>query len=468
MATRDRPGTISRREAMQRIGAAAAALSEAGCLPPAGQCAPGTPDKSALAGVEALVVVMMENRSFDHHLGALRLDGSYPSAKLVEGLGGAESNPDEEGRPVPVWRLAGEPLFEPAHRWAAAHAAFDGGRNDGFVRANVGPDRDQVMGYHDREILPVQYALADRFTVCDRWFSSVMGPTWPNRFYLHATTSEGRWQNDPIGFGGPPTIWERMAERCEATRNYFAGPAPWYAAAFPAKAFSGNDAVVAEPLESFFRDARSGNLPPFSLIDPDFLSNDGHPKHSLALSEIFLSSVYHALASSPQWPRTLLVVTYDEHGGYFDHLPPPLTVDPRADFRQLGFRVPTLVIGPQVGQGRVVSTPFEHASIAATLRARFGIESLGPRMDAAADLSSCLDPARIGQPVASPPAMPLIQLSAAQTQAVLAQPTSQRELSDAVDGHHVPAWMVDARTREERLRSWLRLAQELEAVRVLR
>jgi phospholipase C len=458
---------ISRRDAIKKLGAAAVAVSGSGCIPPREPCAGAIRTQPLLADIEAMVVVMMENRSFDHHLGALRGDSSFPSAGVVDGLRGDESNPDEEGRPVPVWRLAGQPPFEPGHRWDQAHQAFAGGRNDGFVLANDGRERAQVMGYHDRETLPIQYALADQFTVCDRWFSSVMGPTWPNRFCLHATTAEGRRSNRPIGLGGPATIWERMGDRCQETRNYFAGPAPWYAAAFPAKAFSGNDAVVAATLEEFFRDARTGNLPPFSVIDPDFFSNDGHPHHDLALSEIFLSSVYRALADSPQWPRTLLVVTYDEHGGYFDHQPPPLTVDPRPDFRQLGFRVPALVIGPTVWQGRVVSTPFEHVSVAATLRARFGIESLGPRMDATADLSSCIDPARAARP-APPAALPLIQITAAQNRAALAQPTSQRELADAVDGHHVPEWLVDPRSREERLRSWFRHAQELAAVRVTR
>ena len=129
--------------------------------------------------------------------------------------------------------------------------------------------------------------------------------------------------------------------------------------------------------------------------------------------------------------------------------------------------MPALVIGPTVWQGRVVSTPFEHVSVAATLRARFGIESLGVRMDAASDLSSCIDPGRVSKP-AQPATLPLVKLTAAQTRAALAQPTSQRELADAVNGHLVPARLVDVRSREERLRSWLRHAQELEAVRVLR
>jgi phospholipase C len=423
-----------------------------------------------LSNIEAIVVVMLENRSFDHHLGSLRSDREYPSAGTVDGLRGGESNPDTDGRLVQSWRMTGnEPRYVPTHHWVTSREAYRGGNNDGFVKVNPGDGRVQVMGYHDRELLPVQYALADEFTVCDRWFASVMGPTWPNRFYLQATTSEGRRENHPIGFGGPPTLWERMAERCRSTRNYFAAPAPWYAAAFPAKAFSGNDAVIPARIEQFFRDARTGNQPEFSIIDPDFFGGDGHPMHDLQLSEVFLSSIYRAMAESPQWKRSLLVITYDEHGGFYDHVAPGTTADPRPEFTQLGFRVPALVIGPTVRHGQVVSTPFEHASVAATLAARYGIESLGPRMDAARDLSSCIDPARVNDPAPPPRAAPpRLEVSQAQVTAALHQAPSQKELADAVDEHRVPEAMVDPRSHEERVDGWLRYAQELDAVRVVR
>jgi phospholipase C len=460
---------VTRRRVLQQLGGAVVAATASGCLPPPNrQCAGPAGRSTVLSDVEAMVVVMMENRSFDHHLGALHLDPAYPAPRVIDGLSGVESNPDETGEPICVWRLEQERRFEPHHQWSDAHRCFDLGRNDGFVQVNIGEARIQVMGYHDRASLPVQYALADQYTVCDRWFSSVLAPTWPNRFYLHAATSAGLRVNQPIGFGGPATIWERMGDLCQETRNYFAGPLPWYAGAFPAKAFSGNDALTAAPIEDFFQDARAGNLPPFSLIDPDFWSNDGHPKHDLALSEIFIGAIYRSMAESPQWRRSLLVIVYDENGGFYDHVPPPQTADAYPDFRQLGFRVPALVIGPTVWSGGVVSTPFDHASIAATLATRFGIASLGTHMDAAQDLSSCIDPARVGAPVASPRALPLVEVTAAQVRASLGATTSQRELADLGDAHQVPAWMVDARTREERLTSWLRHAQELDVARVRR
>jgi phospholipase C len=421
-----------------------------------------------LSNIESIVVVMMENRSFDHHLGALRSDRGYGGASTVDGLRGTEECPNADGKMIEAFRLKGdEARYVPTHKWEPSHEAFHDGRNDGFVQVNPGVEGRMVMGYHDREHLPVQYALADQYTVCDRWFASVMGPTWPNRYYLQATTSDGRRDNSPIGFGGPATLWERLGDKCRSTRNYFAAPAPWYAAAFPAKAFSGNDAVVPARIEEFFQDARNGNLPEFAIIDPDFFGGDGHPNHDLSLSEVFLSSVYRAMAESPQWSRSLLVIVYDEHGGFYDHVPPPQTKDPRADFCQLGFRVPALVIGPTVWQGKVISEPFEHVSIAATLRTRYGIESLGPRMDAARDLSACIDPGRLNAPAAAPSKFPRVDVTSTQIKAALHHTPSQPELAAAIADHRVPEHMVDKRTREERMHDWLRYAQELDVVRMI-
>jgi phospholipase C len=459
----------SRREALKQIGAGLGAVAAAGCIPPPDRCGDqSAPAGGPLASIDHFVVVMMENRSFDHHLGALRNDRGYPAASQIDGLDGTEENPDEQGRMVHAARIAGKGVFNPLHRWEPAHEAWNGGRNDGFVKANSGLGRDEVMGYHDRETLPIQYALADQYTVCDRWFSSVMGPTWPNRFYLQAGTSGGRTGNTSMGFTASATVWERMAQRCESTRNYFAGALPWYAAAFPARAFSGNDAITVARIEDFFRDARDGNLPAFSIIDPDFLSNDGHPIHDLALSEVFIGAIYRALAASPQWSRSLLVVNYDENGGFFDHVPPPRTEDERPEFRQLGFRVPALVVGPTVWQGKPVSTRFDHVAVAASLASRFGIASLSARMDASNDLSSCIDPALIGNPAAPPRRFPLVEITQAQTLAAVARPPSQLEMAQALAERRVPAHMVDPRDPHERLRGWLRWAEELEVARVVR
>ncbi len=475
----------SRREALKQIGAGlgAAALPGCGFAPTlAEECAESpesrqTPDLAPgrdpaahdlLSSIDTIVVVMMENRSFDHLLGSLRLDASYPSRAAIDGLTGDEWNMDVDGRPIQVSRMPGrgDGSIVPLHGWAEVRQTWNGGMNDGFVRVNAGRGQAEVMSYLVRDQLPFQYALADNFTVCDRWFSSFMGQTWPNRFYLHAATSGGRRENKPLWLNAPPTIWERMALKCRSVKQYAAGPILWTTVAFPGMALSGNAPFEIGGVEDFFREARTGNLPELSVIDPDFKVSDGYPMRDVRLGDAFLSSVYRAMAESPQWSRSLLIVCYDEHGGYYDHVPPPQTADARADFRQLGFRVPAFVIGPTVWSGKVVSTQFEHASVAATLATRFGIESLGPRMDASADMATCIDPARVGTPCAAP-RLPAVELPASCAATVGAATTSQGEMEQALNQGDVPAAFVDPRSTEERFAGWLRAAQELEAVKLV-
>ena len=471
--------TISRREAIRLgLGMGVTALPLASCGLGPNRCAAGAEDIPVasteaalrLSEIDNIVVLMMENRSFDHLFGSLREDARYPDREKVDGLRGGEMNLDIEGRPVFVKRMPGHGggSFNPKHDAVSATKCFAQGTNDAFALVNAGPFVGEVMSRLERDQVPFLYSLADNFTVCDRWFSSTMGPTWPNRFFLHATTAAGRHVNHPMGFGAPPTVWDRMAERCYTTKNYGAGPVLWYAAGFPLRALSGNDSLTSATIEEFFGDARAGQLPSFSVIDPNFKVNDGYPLHDLSLAEAFIASIYRAMVESPQWARSLLVVTFDEHGGYFDHVVPPRTVDPRNDFQQLGFRVPALVIGPSVWQGRVVSTQFEHSSVAATLKTRFGIRDLGPRMAATNDLSSCIDPARLLATTTSPRLDAVTLGPSFRAEEFLNRPTSQSEIELALNARDVPASHVDPRSEEERFASWLRLAQELEAVKVVR
>jgi phospholipase C len=471
---------LTRREALKLglgVGAMGLTAGLDGCetgpyrcgeLPaPAGGGAAGDAAR-LLAGIDTIVVVMLENRSFDHLFGSLASDPDYPAARTVDGLTGAEQNLDADGVPVPV-NLAPAQIstLDPKHDWDSSHRAWNGGRNDGFVLVNGGANQDEVMSYHRRETAPYLYSLCDEYAVCDRWFSSAMGPTWPNRYYLHAATADGHKTNLPMGLTPPPTVWERLAERCIPAGYYSAGRIPWYSVTFPAKSFSGDDPCAPQTFDQFFTDAARGTLPAFSIIDPDFGISDGHPPYDFGLCEAFLGSIHRALAASVHWPRALMVVVFDEHGGFYDHVPPPTVPDPNPDFRTIGFRVPAIVVGPQVRSGAVISTPYDHVSILATLATRFGIRSLGPRMDAAADLSACLDPARV--PGATPTARlpPAIQLPAAVIRSAPFRQTSQPEMEALARAGGVPAHHVDPRDDHQRLASWLRRAQELEAVRVI-
>jgi phospholipase C len=393
-----------------------------------------TPEE-LLAGIDHVIVLMMENRSFDHYFGARKL----VEGLAVDGLTGDESNIGLDMVPVPVFKMDNFEPLDPPHTWEECHFQFNLGENNGFV---IEAEKKhpgfgfEVMGYHVRDQIPVLYGLADNFTLCDRWFASVMGPTWPNRYYLHACSSDGEKDNSPQPF--LQTLWHRCDDAGLTSRIYFTD-VPWVAGAFPliptvwgklADGFGGFslDALVgAHDLDRFFADAASGDLPNFAVIDPGFTSNDDHPSHNIQLGQILIGAIYKALAEGPAWGKTLFIITYDEHGGFYDHVPPPETVDENPEFKQLGFRVPALVIGPHVRRGCVNSAQFEHCSVGATLMRRFGIAPLNQRMAEAADLSSCIHPDYVQNPQPGPP-VPLVDASLSDLLAGVGETTSQEEL----------------------------------------
>jgi len=335
----------------------------------------------------------MENRSFDNYLGSLQMLES----RSVDGLTGNESNPAPDGGSVLVHQLNTFTPEDPPHNWDACHAQFNAGLNDGFVREHAGASQDDVMGYHTRSQLPITYALADAGAVCDRYFCSLLGPTWPNRFYLHAASSNGGKSNLPQLGLSSKSIWARLNDANISNKNYYHDLA-WAIGGFGK--LSGNAGI-----DTFFSDVMSGDLPQFSLIDPQFFgvgANDDHPDHDVQLGQVLIGTIFRALAESPIWQRCLFVITYDEHGGFYDHVAPPKTTDERAEFQQLGFRVPSLVLGPHVRRGCTVSAQLEHASLAKTLATRFGIPELNARVSATADFSSCIDPYYLEHPLSAP------------------------------------------------------------------
>ena len=464
-------GQPSRRQVLAGLGGGLSALT-LGC---GVEGAEGSEDEgrgsglltpAPFTGIDAIVVLMMENRSFDHYLGALRSDATYPSRMTVDGLRGSESNPDGTGRAVTVFPTKNRTPKDPPHGWDASHSQWNAGKNDGFVKAHAsaGSEQGEVMGFHDRSAIPFYYALADRYTVCDRWFASVMGPTFPNRFYLHAGTSFGLKKNSPLWDPKLATVWDRMHDKGLAAKNYTAGLVTFYMGGFAGRFLAGKHPGA--KLTQFFNDAKHGTLPPFSIIDPDFLSNDDHPSHDINLGQALMASIVAALAKSPQWSRTLLVITYDEHGGFFDHVAPPTAADDRPEFRQLGFRVPSLVIGPTVHTGRVCHTTYDHTSVLATLRTRYGITDLTARMAAASDLSDCIDPAKIGKPSPPPVGLPRVPVRLS-TALRLSGETSQPELAQICGSDGFRQHIEDGRPLPERIREFLAQAEELGAVEIL-
>ncbi|NJK32221.1 MAG: alkaline phosphatase family protein, partial [Deltaproteobacteria bacterium] len=296
-----------------------------------------------LAGVEHVIVLCMENRSFDHYFGARQLVEGQPD---VDGLSGDETNLDMQGNPIGVYHLTNYTPDDPPHSWDQVHAQWNGGACDGFVvehqKVHGDAIKQEVMGYHVREDIPVLYALADEYTLCDRWFCSLLGPTWPNRYYLHCGTSDGKTNNSPPLIG-PTTIQDVCDDAGISNMNYY-GDVAWKWGAFPLLGFAGTDSF-----DEFFTRVEDGTLEQVVIIDPSFTSNDDHPDHDITLGQALIAMIYQALAASQYWDKCLLVITYDEHGGFYDHVPPPTTPDAEGpDYEQQGFRVPALVIGPHV------------------------------------------------------------------------------------------------------------------------
>jgi phospholipase C len=254
-----------------------------------------------------------------------------------------------------------------------------------------------------RNQIPVTWALADAYTTCDRWFCSVLGSTQPNRMYWIGASSSGSQSNEPILEGScddMPTIFHRLSSAGIPWHCYFSD--------VPAMTLVKNldvDGHMKRLHNDFFLHARDGKLPPVSYIEPGYASNDDHPPKHPLMGQQLISAVYQALATSPQWERCMLVVTYDENGGFFDHVVPPKTVDERASdgFDQLGFRVPTLLAGPYVKQGNVSSVQYDHTSALKHLQNVFGLEPLNVRCDAANDLTDCIDLDRLSRGEASDP-----------------------------------------------------------------
>ncbi|OGQ24446.1 MAG: hypothetical protein A2138_14070 [Deltaproteobacteria bacterium RBG_16_71_12] len=375
---------IDRRTLLKGLGGSLLAPGCAGRLPP-------TFSPALLRDrIRTVVVLMMENRSFDHMFGSLSL---LEGRTDVDGLLPGMSNALADGTEVPI-ALADAPcILDPDHSWDGGRRQWDGGACDGFARVHESRygagEAHRVMGYLDRSMAPASYQLADRFALCQRWFCSVMGPTWPNRYYALFASSDGRTGNDLIEEQSLPSIYTRLDEAFIPWAEYY-GNLP-FSMIFPGHSLEQSEY---QRLDAFFDAAAAGTLPPFVHLDPIYGMNDDHPPEHAMAGQILISAVYAALAQSPQWPQCMLVITYDEHGGFFDHVSPPQTADARPEFRQLGFRVPGLVIGPYVSP-QVSSTVFDHTSVIASVLRQHELDPLNERDDAANDLWSLCDRERL-------------------------------------------------------------------------
>jgi phospholipase C len=341
----------------------------------------------ASSGIEHIVVVMMENRSFDHFLGWLPgADGRQAGLKYTDRAGAVHR----------TYRLA--PIFQgcqfadPDHSFAGGRVEYDGGKCDGWLRA--GDNDDFCIGFYTPSDLAFFSKIAPRFATCDRYFPAIMGPTFPNRIFQHAAQTD-RLSNTAAR-STLPTIWDSLAAAGISGRYYYSD--------IPATALWGTRYLgISQPVATFFADAAAGTLPAVSYVDPGFAgeatgtSNDDHPWNDIRNGQVFLDSIYRAITTGPDWRNTVFVINYDEWGGFFDHVPPPAgAVTPREQALGYtdglrGFRVPCLVISPWSQHGKVPSTVFDHTSVLKMIEWRFGLQPLSVRDAQANNLATVLD-----------------------------------------------------------------------------
>lgn len=331
-----------------------------------------------------VVVVTMENRSFDHFL------GWYGQAGGQNNFVFADSNGDQ----VPTFHLndyQGCGYSDPDHSFSGGRIDYNSGACNGWL---LNPNNDQFcVGYYEQQDLAFTGRAAADWTTLGRYFAAMMGPTFPNRIYQHAGQTD---RIDDVLFPYPaflPTIWDRLAARGISRRYYYSD--------LPILALWGSKyAGIGAPLSQFLADCRSG-LPAVSFVDPYFLglgavSTDDHPFTDIRNGEAFLNLIYQAVTTSPSWPTTLLVITFDEWGGFFDHVPPPKAPVPLADWLAgnrdglRGFRVPCLLISPWSHQS-ISTTVFDHTSILRMIEWRWSLTPLTLRDATANNLAEALN-----------------------------------------------------------------------------
>lgn len=366
--------------------------------------------------IDHVVVMMFENHSFDQMLGAVKavrpeIDGVDPSRPGV--------NRDSAGRayvqkPTSSEQIADDPKHEVEHVALQISENMSGFVSD-FEAAypDASPEElQQIMDYFQLGQLQALHSLAQSFLVCDRWFSSVPGPTWANRFFVHSGTSRGRvkmpetagdFALDPSVFWNydQDTIYDRLNERGISWRIYAGDIAQ--SLVLQHQWSNPRNAWRYCGMERFFADAHgpAAKYPQYTFIEPtyymggDFGQNDDHPPHSVRHAQALLAQVYNALRANEElWYSTLLIVVYDEHGGFYDHVFPPNAVPPDDDhseylFNRLGVRVPAILVSPWVDAG-VNSAEFDHTSILRYLIDKWSLDALTRRVDMAQSFATAI------------------------------------------------------------------------------
>ena len=352
--------------------------------------------------IDTFVVLMMENRSFDHYLGWLPgADGRQAGLEYT----------DPAGHKFATHRLRtdfqGCAFLDPDHSWQGGRTELDGGRMDGFLKA---ASDVFSIGYYTQDDLPFTPHVAQAFTAFDRFFCSVLSSTYPNREYMHAAQSYGKIDNSlPSGSGFPDTTIFNALSKAGVSNQYFYTD-------LPVSALWGQAGLKrSSQVQNFYEQAAAGTLPALSFVDPSFngedqgTSGDEHPHGDVRVGQAFVADVVHAFMESPQYRRGALFIVYDEWGGFFDHVVPPKVPDLRTsrdlnkDFGQMGFRIPAVVVSPYARRGHVDHSVYGFESILKMIRYRYGLPPLTPRDLYANNIAAAFD---YEHPQFTPPSLP--------------------------------------------------------------
>jgi phospholipase C len=382
---------------------------------------PGRPEGTpSLPQIEHIVVLMLENHSFDSLLGMVA--HQVPGRGRLDGLRLRHGRPtnfnlDAAGNRVPAQHATSPCQLpgEPSQSWNASHEAYDGGRNDGFVKASA----PVAMRFWDQRDLPFTYSLAEHFPIGERHFCSLLGQTFPNRCYFFAGTSSGTI-NDTIAPVPPPggTIFDRLDAHTIDWAVYYQN---YPTLELVPGTFTAARAPRVRPFDRFLSDVAAARLPQFTFIDPDYLTTSEENPQDIQVGERFVAEVVRALMAARTWKHTVLFLTYDEHGGYYDHVPPPPAIAPdsvppmltSADvpggFDRYGFRVPMIVVSPWARPRYVSRVVHDHTSITAFVERKWNLPAMTLRDANAHPMTDYFDfrkPAFLEPPkLAKPPAL---------------------------------------------------------------
>ncbi|MGH2842847.1 MAG: alkaline phosphatase family protein [Solirubrobacteraceae bacterium] len=387
--------------------ASAAALRKPDSLPyprlPAGHPTPG------LGAIEHVVVLMLENHSFDNLLGMV--PHQVRGRRRVDGFRfGRRGKPIDFNPTAALPSVSGPNVYaalasSPCQKqnvtqsWNASHLSWNHGANNGFVQQCTA----QAMWYWDERSMPFTYSLAQYFPIGERYFSSVLAQTYPNRRFFFCGTASGLTATNDASYSVPAangTIFDRLLAHGVSWLNYVqpTGHGTLDASAIIVPNFSRSKACLSriKPISQFFTDAKHGKLQSFSFIDPNYTTTSEEDPQDIQAGEQFVASVVSALTHSPLWSKTALFLTYDEHGGYYDHVPPPPAIKPDTivpnqtyanpgqtlvpgGYDRYGFRVPLLVISAWARPGYASRVIQDHTSIAAFVERKWNLPAMSFR-----------------------------------------------------------------------------------------